>query len=147
MSQLSPFVRAFRALGSAIHAKGGAALVRAEQLDEQGDARNASEAGTASLVLGAIADALNAAATDLEQQIARDLTRPGLHTPDPSNFPPPLGGPIDNDGRIFTNFGWRDMGVVYVTEEQVKAAEEAGWKRTGETRPFQGYDLVGVSKP
>lgn len=71
MSALAPFVRAFRALGSALHG------VAEERMPRQGKVAPATpfpDEPTA-LLLGSLAQSFDRAANNLEQQIAADCAR------------------------------------------------------------------------
>jgi hypothetical protein len=74
MSQLSPFVRAFRALAVSMSKQAEVAVAEARTLEGDSEQRAAADRGD---LLDAVADALANAATDLEQQIADDLGGPG----------------------------------------------------------------------
>ena len=69
MSQLSPFVRAFQALERSL----------SDQAKDNADRHFTSEA----VVLGSMSNAFGAAALDLQQQIASDLSRTGRFTEQP----------------------------------------------------------------
>lgn len=73
MSQLSPFVRAFRSLAKALHAEAERARFDSK---ERGEDAQRLGLGLA-LGLSYAAGAFKSAAFDLEQQIAADLSRTG----------------------------------------------------------------------
>jgi hypothetical protein len=80
MSQLQPFVRAFRALANTAAKEADARTAEAARFTDKGNGDAAVVSLGASLVMGSLWSALNAAATDLEQQIARDLARTGAQS-------------------------------------------------------------------
>lgn len=72
MSQLFPFVRAFETLGRAFH------TVAEDRMDRPGKVPKAKFPDkTAAYVLGSMAQAFEAAAVELRQQIAEDCARLG----------------------------------------------------------------------
>lgn len=71
MSQLTPFVRAFRTLADSLDASAAELYSSAEEMDREDKVLSCASAG---LVVVHLRDSLRRAATDLEQQIARDLT-------------------------------------------------------------------------
>jgi hypothetical protein len=79
MSQLSPFVRAFRSLSVSFAKQAELALAESRTLENDSEQRAAADRKD---LLDAIGDAFQFAATDLEQQIARDLGRTGRQFPE-----------------------------------------------------------------
>lgn len=77
MSQLMPFVRAFRALAQAVDHAARRAIEEGKQESADGFESSAQISLTAAQTLNELGTALAEAATDLEQQIARDLGRTG----------------------------------------------------------------------
>lgn len=75
MSQLQPFIRAFRALAEASKVEATQRNHEAEAFLGARDFVNAKVPLNAALVMDSLWSALNAAATALEQQIATDLAR------------------------------------------------------------------------
>lgn len=73
MSQLMPFVRAFRTLGGFMHKEAEKRFPREGRVEPPRDPSYENE--TVALVLGSLAQVLDETATDLEQQIASDLAR------------------------------------------------------------------------
>lgn len=73
MSQLSPFVRALRALAGSLMAEAHGSQSEGGRFHGETE----DEARVGRYTLNRIAAGLNGTATDLEQQIARDLARTG----------------------------------------------------------------------
>jgi hypothetical protein len=80
MSQLSPFVRAFRILGGRLHMEAEKRYPREGRVEPPRNPEYENE--TVALVLGSLAQVFDATATDLEQQIAADLSRTGRQPPE-----------------------------------------------------------------
>jgi hypothetical protein len=145
MSQLSPFVRFSRTLSSYLSQQ--AEIARIDGVEAHWH------------LLSALSHAFGATASNLEQQIAKDLNRPHgwgeqALSPDPIKVvpgldkPPPLSlGSINpNTGALLSTAGWVHCGVVWITEDQAKAAEPHGWRKTGTEKPFLDMMLFEVER-
>lgn len=162
MSQLTPFVRAFRALGDALAVE-VQSLIDTAKGEIAGDGA-ASMSITSAQTLLSLSTSLKVAATDLEQQIAADLSMMGRVQRGVGVEPTPQGPivPVDsawqpeepqslgslnpNNGELLSTQGWVSRGRVWVTKEQADRADYCGWRMTGKVKDFQGSPLYEVER-